>query len=42
MAAGDRASLLFIGLYVVSAMRRFWRKELALIWIGTLARRSAC
>ncbi|MGD0104814.1 MAG: amino acid ABC transporter permease [Rhodopila sp.] len=29
--------LLFIGLYVVTAMRRFWRKELALIWIGTLA-----
>jgi general L-amino acid transport system permease protein len=29
--------LLFIGLYVVSAMRRFWRKELVLIWIGTLA-----
>lgn len=28
--------LLFVGLYVVSAMRRFWRKELALIWIGTL------
>jgi general L-amino acid transport system permease protein len=28
--------LLFIGLYVVSGMRRFWRKELALIWIGTL------
>ena len=28
--------LLFIGLYVVTAMRRFWRKELALIWIGTL------
>jgi general L-amino acid transport system permease protein len=28
--------LLFIGLYIVSAMRRFWRKELALIWIGTL------
>ena len=28
--------LLFIGLYVVSAMRRFWRKELALIWIGIL------
>ena len=27
---------LFIGLYVVSAMRRFWRKELALIWVGTL------
>lgn len=29
--------LLFIGLYAVSAMRRFWRKELALIWIATLA-----
>lgn len=28
--------VLFIALYVVSAMRRFWRKELALIWIGTL------
>ena len=28
--------LLFIGLYVVSAMRRFWRMELALIWVGTL------
>jgi general L-amino acid transport system permease protein len=28
--------LLFIGLYVVSGMRRFWRKELALIWIVTL------
>jgi general L-amino acid transport system permease protein len=28
--------VLFIGLYVVSAMRRFWRKELALIWVGTL------
>jgi general L-amino acid transport system permease protein len=28
--------LLFIALYAVSAMRRFWRKELALIWIGTL------
>ena len=28
--------LLFIGLYVVSAMRRFWRKELALLWIATL------
>jgi general L-amino acid transport system permease protein len=28
--------LLFIGLYVVSAMRRFWRKELVLIWIATL------
>jgi general L-amino acid transport system permease protein len=29
--------LLFIGLYVVSAMRRFWRKELVLIWIATLS-----
>jgi general L-amino acid transport system permease protein len=29
--------VLFIGLYVVSAMRRFWRKELLLIWIATLA-----
>jgi general L-amino acid transport system permease protein len=29
--------LLFIGLYVVSAMRRFWRKELALVWIAVLA-----
>ncbi|HEY0424057.1 MAG TPA: ABC transporter permease subunit, partial [Rhodopila sp.] len=29
--------VLFIGLYVVSAMRRFWRKELALIWVATLA-----
>jgi general L-amino acid transport system permease protein len=28
--------VLFIGLYVVSATRRFWRKELVLIWIGTL------
>jgi general L-amino acid transport system permease protein len=28
--------LIFIALYVVSAMRRFWRKELALIWIGAL------
>ena len=28
--------LIFIGLYVVSAMRRFWRKELALIWIAAL------
>src|ERR671912_1528053 len=28
--------LLFIGLYAVSAMRRFWRKELALIWVATL------
>jgi general L-amino acid transport system permease protein len=29
--------LLFIGLYVVSAQRRFWRKELALVWVGVLA-----
>ena len=28
--------VLFIALYAVSAMRRFWRKELALIWVGTL------
>jgi len=28
--------VLFISLYVVSAMRRFWRKELALIWVATL------
>ena len=28
---------LFIGLYGVSAMRRFWRKELLLIWVVTLA-----
>jgi general L-amino acid transport system permease protein len=28
--------LLFVALYGISAMRRFWRKELALIWIGTL------
>jgi general L-amino acid transport system permease protein len=27
---------LFIGLFVISGMRRFWRKELALIWIVTL------
>ena len=30
-------NLLFIGLFVVSAMRRFWRKELLLVWVGTLA-----
>jgi general L-amino acid transport system permease protein len=29
--------LLFVGLYAVSAMRRFWRKELVLIWAATLA-----
>ena len=28
---------LFMGLFVVSALRRFWRKELLLIWIGTLS-----
>jgi general L-amino acid transport system permease protein len=28
--------LLFVGLYVVSAMRRFWRKELVLVWAATL------
>jgi len=27
---------LFVGLYVVSAQKRFWRKELALVWIGIL------
>ena len=26
-----------MGLFVVSALRRFWRKELLLIWIGTLS-----
>jgi len=30
------AVLIFIGLYVVSAMRRFWRKDLPLIWIAAL------
>ena len=29
-------NLLFIGLYAISAWRRFWRKELVLIWVGTL------
>ncbi|MBR0643198.1 amino acid ABC transporter permease [Plastoroseomonas hellenica] len=28
--------VLFVGLYIVSAMRRFWRKELALVWILAL------
>ena len=28
---------LFIALYVVSGLRRFWRKELVLIWLATLA-----
>jgi nitrite reductase/ring-hydroxylating ferredoxin subunit len=27
---------IFIGLYVISAMPRFWRKDLPLIWIGAL------
>ena len=27
---------LFIALYAVSAMRRFWRKELVLVWLGAL------
>ncbi len=27
---------IFVALYIVSAMRRFWRKELALIWIAAL------
>ncbi len=27
---------LFLGLYAVSAMKRFWRKELILIWIAVL------
>src|SRR4051794_27218184 len=31
------AVLLFVLLYAVSAMRRFWRKELALIWVAALA-----
>jgi general L-amino acid transport system permease protein len=31
------AILIFIALYVVSAMRRFWRKELFLIWLAALA-----
>jgi general L-amino acid transport system permease protein len=31
------AILIFIGLFVASAMRRFWRKELILIWLGALS-----
>jgi len=27
---------LYVGLYIISAMRQFWRKELALIWLATL------
>ena len=30
------ACVVFVGLYVVSAMRRFWRPVLALIWIAAL------
>jgi len=30
-------TLLFIGLYGISVWRRFWRWELVLIWLGTLA-----
>lgn len=29
--------VLFIALYIISAMRRFWRRELFLIWIALLA-----
>lgn len=29
--------LLFVGLYIISAQRRFWRKELGLIWLVVLA-----
>jgi general L-amino acid transport system permease protein len=29
--------MMFIALYIISAMRRFWRWELALIWIAALA-----
>ena len=30
------AIILFVGLYVISGIRRFWRKELFLIWIVAL------
>ena len=30
------AILLFLGLFAVSAMRRFWRKELVYVWAATL------
>lgn len=30
------ACAIFVGLYIVSAMRRFWRPILALIWVGAL------
>ena len=32
---------LFVALYAVSAMRRFWRKELALIWACRSSRRTS-
>ena len=32
---------LFIALYVVSAMRRFWRWELAIVWLATLTDRKS-
>jgi general L-amino acid transport system permease protein len=28
--------VLFIGLYIISAMRTFWRPSLILVWVGTL------
>jgi general L-amino acid transport system permease protein len=28
--------VLFVALYIVSAMRRFWRPSLALVWVGVL------
>lgn len=31
------ACVIFVALYIVSAMRRFWRKELALVWILALS-----
>lgn len=30
------AIVIFVALYVISALRRFWRKELVLIWAGAL------
>lgn len=30
------AILIFVALFIVSAMRRFWRKELAYIWVAAL------
>ena len=31
------AVLLFVGLYAMSGWRRMWRRELLLVWVGTLA-----